>query len=130
MRPDETIQYWTSRANVVRVKNAVNTLLWMTALVTPTSWLAAYFFQSDAILKYGFSLFGALPVFAALFAYFYFMLKDPDRLQSEEFVLRQQELSIYRSSDGAPKPIETEERMLPNIAEIDPREVMNEGEPS
>ncbi|MGA8169582.1 MAG: hypothetical protein WB816_01900 [Methylocystis sp.] len=86
MKPEETLQFWTSRASVVRVRNVLNSLLWVVALSTPAFLLAAYFFQIDPILKYVFSLFAILPVLATLVTHFYFMFKDADRLQSEEFV--------------------------------------------
>ncbi len=153
MKLDEAIKSGTSRAGVVRVQNALNPLLWF-CVITPITWLAMYFLRDESIIKYFLLAFGALPVFATLVAYFIFMFRDPDRLQSEEFVLRQQELSIYsRSNDGVPQPIETEQRQLPNVIEVEriedvqarealeqePRpnvpeiaapEVMNEGKPS
>jgi hypothetical protein len=122
MKLDEAIRNWTSRAGVVRVQNALNPLLWL-CVITPITWLAMYFLRDDSVIKYFLLAFGALPVFATLVAYFIFVFRDPDRLQSEEFILRQQELSIYsRSNDGAPQPMETEQRQLPNVIEVEPKE--------
>jgi hypothetical protein len=50
-------------------------------------------------LKYVFIVGGFLPVGAILLAFFWLLIKDPNRLQSEEFVLRQQELSIERKEE-------------------------------
>ncbi|HMK90881.1 MAG TPA: hypothetical protein VK446_14765 [Methylocystis sp.] len=100
MKPGETIGNWTSRAGVIRVRNALNPLLWTAALVTPTSWLAAYFFRDDAPLKYFFSGMGSLPVFGTLIAYFIYMFRDPDRLQSEEYLLRQHAIQILYKKDA------------------------------
>jgi hypothetical protein len=123
---DEAIRSWTSRAGVVRVRNALNPLLWAAGVLTPMSWIAAYAFRDDAILKYALVAFGALPGLATLASHLYFMFRDPDRLQSEEFVLRQQELSIVSRSGNGPRPIESEGRELPNVVEVEP----GEGEPS
>jgi hypothetical protein len=122
----ETIKSWTSRAGVVRVRNALNPLLWAAGVLTPMSWIAAYAFRDDAILKYVLVALCALPVLATLGSYLYFMFRNPDRLQSEEFVLRQQELLIVSRSGDGPRPIESEGRELPNVAELEP----GEGEPS
>lgn len=83
MKLDDAIRSWTSRAGVVRVRNALNPLLWMTALVVPTSLLAAYLFRDDPILKYGLFVLGASSVIATLVGYFILLFRDPDRLQSE-----------------------------------------------
>jgi hypothetical protein len=122
----EAIKSWTSRAGVVRVRNALNPLLWAAGVLTPMSWIAAYAFRDDAILKYVLVAFGALPGLATPVSYLYFMFRDPDRLQFEEFVLRQQELSIVSRSGDGPRPIESEGRELPNVVEVEP----GEGEPS
>lgn len=127
MKLEDAIRSFTSRAGVVRVRNALNPLLWLCGLVTPTCWIAAYFFRDDPVLKYLLFGLGALSILSALVAYFVLMFRDPDRLQSEEFILRQQELLIIsRSREGLPQPIEAEGRELPNVIELESRE----GEPS
>jgi len=106
----EVIRSVTSRAGVVRVRNAFNPILWGCAVATPVCFLAGLLFQSDPILRYGLVALGALPVLPLIAAYLYFMLRDPDRLQSEEFVLRQQELTV------------TERKGLPTVTH-EPRDV-------
>lgn len=100
MNPEKTIGSWTTRAGVVRVRNALNPLLWMVALVAPTSWLAAYFFRDDSFLKYFFTALGSLPIFGTVIAYFIYMFRDPDRLQSEEYLLRQHAIQILYKKDA------------------------------
>jgi hypothetical protein len=94
VKPKDTIGNFTSRAGTVRVRNALNPLLWTMALVVPTSWIAAYFFRDEAMLEYALFGVGALPIFATLVAYFIFMFRDPNRLQSEEYQLRHEVLQI------------------------------------
>ena len=84
---------------MVRVSNALNPLLWACALA-PVPWSFAYFFQSDAVLKYGLVGLGALPFVCLAVAYFILLFLDRDRLQSEAFVLRQQELAILERKSG------------------------------
>lgn len=98
----------TNRAAVVKVSTALNPILWLTAVVTPTSLLAAVF-SSDAIVQLAALCLAALPVAVAVLAYFIFLFRDPNRLQSEEFQLRQQELILLRKGDDAPILIEETE---------------------
>ena len=100
MKSGDFIGNWTSRAGVVKVRNALNPMPWVLALVLPASLLAAYFFRDDVFLKYFFSGLGALPVVLTLLAYFIYMYRDPDRLQSEEYVLRQQALQYLYKKDA------------------------------
>jgi hypothetical protein len=131
LKLEDAIKSWTSRAGVVRVRKALNPLLWMAATAFPTSLLGAYFLRDVPYLKYLLVMLGAFPVLATLVAYFILLFRDPDRLQSEEFVLRQQELTIYRrSEEGGPRPLETNDKRLPNVAESEVQTAEEEGEPS
>lgn len=103
MKAEHPIGNYTSRAGVVRVRNALNPLLWTTAVVFPTSLLAAYFFRDDALLKYLLTAIGTTPVLLTLVAYFIYMFRDPDRLQSEEYLIRQQELEILYNRGDHPE---------------------------
>jgi hypothetical protein len=76
-------EHWKLRAERVRVRSAIEPLLWATGIATPTHWFAAYLFRDDSILKYAFITVGALPIVATLVSYFYFLFRDPDRLQTK-----------------------------------------------
>lgn len=91
---DEVIKSAISRLGVVKVSNALNPLLYMALVVVPGSWGCAWLFQGDPILRYGFVAFGGLFAVAFLAHYTRFSMLDPDRLQSEEYLARKQELSI------------------------------------
>lgn len=78
MSLDELVRSATSRAGIIRVRNVLNPLLWLCAVTTPISFLFAYLLGGDAI---------------------------PNRLQSEEFVLRQQELTIIERKRAPPLPL-------------------------
>lgn len=74
-------------AKQVATRNILNPLLWLCAIVTTASLLALPF-ATGAILTV--LLITALaPPACTLAAYGYWTFKDPDRLQSEEFVLQQ-----------------------------------------
>ena len=57
------------------------------------------------MLRYAQAPLGALPLFAVIIAYFLFLFRDPDRLQSEEYVLKLRELSLI-SRKGIPPLID------------------------
>ena len=105
MSLDELVRSATSRAGIIRVRNVLNPLLWLCAATTPVSFLFADLLGGDAILRYTPVGLGSLPVAVGLAAYTYFMLKDPNRLQSDDFVLRQQELTIVERKHAPPFPL-------------------------
>jgi len=98
---DKLIETVISRAGVVRVRNALNALLRVLAICLPLCLGGIYLFRDDAILKYGFLAGLIFPLIATIIAVFWLLIKDPNRLQSEEFILRQQELSIERKEEPA-----------------------------
>ncbi|TXM71391.1 hypothetical protein FV218_15270 [Methylobacterium sp. WL69] len=91
---DEIVRSAVSRLGVVRVSSALNPLLYLALVVVPGSWLCAWIFLEDPVLRYGFSGFGALFALGFLGHYTRFAIKDPDRLQSEEHLARMEELAI------------------------------------
>ena len=102
MRVDEVIRSAIDRAGVIRVKNAMNPLLWLSPISATICWIAAYVFRDDPILKYGFAGLGGLPIIASLVAYFLYFFLDRDRLQSEEFILKERQLQLrYRRKASA-----------------------------
>lgn len=102
MSLNDLIRHATSRAGVVRVSNVLNSLLWASATATPICFVASYVFGGDPLLHYALAVLGCLPVLLMLGAYVYFMFREPDRLQSEAFVLRQQEISTFERKAGPP----------------------------
>lgn len=102
MSLNDLIRHATSRAGVVRVSNVLNSLLWASATATPICFTTSYVFGGDPLLHYALAVLGCSPILLMLVAYIYFMLREPDRLQSEEFVLRQQEISTFERKAGPP----------------------------
>jgi hypothetical protein len=99
---EEVVRSAISRAGVIRVRNAMNPLLWLSPTSAAICWIAAYMFRDDAILRYGLAGLGALPIVASIVAYFLYFFLDRDRLQSEEFVLRERALQLkYRQGASA-----------------------------
>jgi hypothetical protein len=59
-------------------------------------------FIGDQVIRILLICFAAIPVIVTLVAYVIFMFRDPDRLQSEEYRIRQRALQIlYRKGKSA-----------------------------
>lgn len=108
MSLDEILRAATSRAETIRVRNVLNPALWGCAVATPICGGLAYLFEADPVLRYGFSALAALPVLLLAMGFTYFMLRDPNRLQSEEFVTRQHELLLLARKARPPVPARSE----------------------
>lgn len=63
-------------------------MLWLCAIVTPVSCIAAIFASGSLVAV--FAILAIAPPILAMGAYGYFMFADPDRLQSEPFRIEQQ----------------------------------------
>jgi hypothetical protein len=102
MRLPDFIRAATSRVETLRVvRTAVNPLLWMTGIVTPLSLVLAVI-ANERWMRVALLSLGALPVAVTLAAYFVLLFRDPDRLQSEEYRLRQRALQmVYKKGAGA-----------------------------
>jgi hypothetical protein len=100
MKLEEIIRAGLSRVDTVRVvRTAVNPLLWLVGLTTP----AAFIFAAtigDQLVRLVLIGFAVVPVLVTLIAYVIFMFRDPDRLQSEEYRIRQQALRILYKTGG------------------------------
>ena len=104
MSLDEVLRAAASRAETVRVRNVLNPVLWGCAVVTPVCGGLAYLLQGDPVLRYGFSATAIVPVLLLAVGYIYFMLRDPNRLHSEEYLARQQELLLLARKSQPPVP--------------------------
>lgn len=95
MRLDEIIRTSLSRIETIRVRNALNPLLWVIGLTTPLCLLTIVLVSAE-VIRLAVLGFAALPVIVALIAYILLLIRDPDRLQSEDYRLRQTALQIIR----------------------------------
>ncbi len=82
-----------SRAGVVRVQSALNPFLWGFAWSVVFAVLS-YLFRDDAPVKYICLGLAALPELTAFAVGVGFALTNPDRLQSEEYVIKQRALKM------------------------------------
>ena len=104
MSLEDIIRAAAFRAEVIRVRNVLNPVLWGCAVTTPVYGGLAYLHDGDPVLRCGFSAAAVVPVLLLAVGYVYLMFRDPDRLQSEEFASRQQELLLLARKAQPPVP--------------------------
>ncbi len=75
----------------VAVKNVLNPVLWVCGLISAPAAVTLGFAPNPTWVHITLAL---GPVGVALFAYLFFMFREPDRLQSESFQLRKQALEL------------------------------------
>ena len=75
------------------VRTAINPLLWLAGIGTPLAFVLA-FLAGDTWFRVALFTTGFLLLAVTVLAYFILLFRDPDRLQSEEYRLRQRELAI------------------------------------
>ncbi len=102
MRLDDLVRAATTRVETVRVvRTAVNPLLWLAGIGTPLSFVLALP-SGETWFRVARFVTGALLLAVTAVAYFILLFRDPDRLQSEEYRLRQRELTmIYGKGTNA-----------------------------
>lgn len=82
-----------------RVRSALYPLLALCALVTVPCAAGALFATGG--LRIAFFILAALPVVLTGVAYVYFMLNEPDRLQSEEHIIQKRALALIEEKGGS-----------------------------
>jgi hypothetical protein len=85
-----------SAATHLRVKSALNPMLWMCAIVTLPCFILAYFARGIEPLATLVGCIGALPVVATVVGFLYFMIKAPEKLQSEDYQLRHETIELIK----------------------------------
>ena len=81
----------------LKVKSALNPILWLCGLIGSPC-IIAIGIQRDPPFVLVVLLF--IVVGVALFSFVYLLIKDPDRLQSEDYQLRKQTLELIEENGG------------------------------
>lgn len=88
-----------SEANVrLRVRSALNPLLWLCGVVSIPSISAALFAEGG--LRILLACLAAMPPVIACIAYCILLYRDPDKLQSEEYQIQKRILDIIEEKGG------------------------------
>jgi hypothetical protein len=84
----------------LRVKSALNPLLWMSAVMGVISFGAACWLRSDRGAMFVLIGIGAIPVLVTCGVSIYFAAVKPEKLQSEDYQLRQQAMLLVKEKGG------------------------------
>jgi hypothetical protein len=93
---DQIVKNSRSAAERLHVRSAINPALWLCGIVSVPCFVFAYLTRETS-LALPFFILGAVPVAVAAGGFIFFMLRDPRRLQSEDYQIRQEALDIIRT---------------------------------
>ena len=82
----------------LKVRSALNPALWLCAIAYIPSIICAVI--THGTIQILFMIYAAFPVVVCAFGFIYFMLKSPEKLQSENYQLRQQALELIAEKGG------------------------------
>lgn len=89
------------------VKSALNPVLWLCAIITIPSLVAVQFVNPTPVWLI---LLILVPVFTAIVGFFFLLIFDRDKLQSEEYQLKKRSLELIQNKgDLQPKLINSED---------------------
>lgn len=87
-------------ATRLRVRSALNPMLWLCAIATPLCFAAAYLFRDVAPLRDSLVIAGFVPIGVTCLGFIGFALFRPEKLQSEDYQLRHESLQIIQQKAG------------------------------
>jgi hypothetical protein len=85
MNFERIAHFGVSRLERIRVRSALNPIIWLSVSVPIISWAAAFLFRDQIIFASILIAAGCLPILTAVLAYMILLIRNPDRLQSEEY---------------------------------------------
>ena len=95
---DKVIQQVAAAGTRLRVRSALNPVLWLCPIVLVSCLAVAVYPDTPAWLKVAAFALGSAPVVVVLSAFIYFVRTDPRRLQSEDYQIRERLLESFRDS--------------------------------
>lgn len=90
-----------SAASKLRVKSALNPMLWLCAIASIPCYVLAYFAKDTQPLESFLLYAGTAPIVATTIGFLYFMIRAPEKLQSEEYQLRHESLQLIKQKGSS-----------------------------
>ena len=107
---ERVVQVAQSAAEKLHVRSALNPVLWLCGIATPTCLLFAYVFRDVPEVRAWLLAGGLLPIGVACIGFLGFAIFRPEKLQSEEYQIRHESLQLIQQKSGrlalAPASIE------------------------
>ena len=88
-------------AQSLRVRSALNPMLWLTAIAMPTCLAGAYLFREAPAVAAGLVFVATIPVLVTCAGFAYFATQSPEKLQSEDYQIRHESLQLIQAKSGA-----------------------------
>jgi hypothetical protein len=112
MNFERIAHFGVSRLERIRVRSALNPILWLSVSVPIISWAAAFLFREQIIFASILIAAGCLPILTAVLAYMILLFRSPDRLQSEEYQLRQKALQMLYRKGGSTEIVDVANQVV------------------
>lgn len=93
-------EFADSATRRLRVRSALNPMLWLCAITMPLCFFSAYLFRDTPALCATFVVLGALPLVVACLAFVGFAIFKPEKLQSEEYQIKHESLQLIQQKAG------------------------------
>ena len=113
MTVQEIVRAGLSRVETIRTRTALNPLLWLLGLSLPLL-LGTAILIPDRIVQLSLIVLVGGSIFMTFLAYFVTLIREPERLQSEEFLLQQIELLSLERKGLPSVPVQPE--LLPDVS--------------
>jgi hypothetical protein len=78
------------------VRSALNPMLWLTGIFSTLCFVAAWTFQADPFVCHMLVIAALFPPAVTCLGFFYFMFRDPGKLQSEGYQLQHEALQMIQ----------------------------------
>ena len=101
-------------ANRLHIKNALNAILWLCAISTPICFFFAYLFYDTKDIKYLLVCTGMLPIVVACIVFVIFAVFKPNKLQSEDYLIRKMLIQLIQQKGGKIKLPPTRLELIAN----------------
>lgn len=93
-------QYTQSAAQKLHVRSALNPMLWLSAISTPSCLAFAYLFKDIPEIRNWLLAVGLTPTCVTCLGFVGFAIFRPEKLQSEEYQIRHESLQILQQKSG------------------------------
>lgn len=93
---DRLVATAQAAAGSLRVKSALNPMLWLCAIVSLPCFILSYLLHGIEPLATILVFIGAAPIAATIIGFLYFMVMAPEKLQSEEYQIRHEALEVIK----------------------------------
>jgi uncharacterized membrane protein (UPF0182 family) len=97
---EKLAKYSQGAAQRIQVKSALNPILWLIAVVLPICFFTAYTFREFPNVLVLLLVMGLLPILSACFGFIYLLIYKTEKLQSEDYQIKQQVLQTITEKTG------------------------------